>query len=93
MEKTDSLHIANEGLATRICKLVALIQKQNNTLDSLDRETIGGDDATTPATGKSYKSRRRRSIRHHRKENNTPRVPRVGNFVHCGTICPATEVD
>ena len=62
MEKTDSLRIANEGLATRICKLVALIQKQNNTLDSLDRETTGCDDATTPATGNSNKSSRRRSI-------------------------------
>jgi hypothetical protein len=62
MERTDSLRIANEGLATWICKLAALIQKQNNTLELLDRETIGGDDATTPATGNSNKSCRRRSI-------------------------------
>ncbi len=26
MERTDTLHIASEGLATRICKLVAFIQ-------------------------------------------------------------------
>jgi len=62
MERTDSLRIANEGLATWMCKLVALIQKQNKTLELLDRETIGGDDATTPATGNSNKSCRRRSI-------------------------------
>jgi chromosome segregation ATPase len=62
MEKTDSLRIANEGLGTRICKLVALIQKQNNTLDLLDRETIRGDDAMTSATGKSNKSSRRQSM-------------------------------
>ena len=62
MERTDSLRIANEGLATWLCKLVELIKKQNNTLELLDRETIGGDDATTPATGNSNKSCRRRSI-------------------------------
>jgi len=43
MERTDALRVANEGLATRICKLVAFIQQ------NVDSGASGGK----PRRGKS----------------------------------------
>ncbi|KAL9190443.1 hypothetical protein ACHAXT_007654 [Thalassiosira profunda] len=57
MEKTDALRVANEGLATRICKLVAFIQ-QTPTAGSGGRAN-----PVSPAAQQSGNSRRRSKSR------------------------------
>ena len=52
MERTDELRVANEGLATRICKLVAFVQQKT---DKGGREVGATAANTTPPGG----SRRR----------------------------------
>ena len=49
MEKTDALRVANEGLAARICKLVAFIQQGGEGKASAPSPGSGGGDRKKPA--------------------------------------------
>ena len=49
MEKTDALRVANEGLAARICKLVAFIQQGGEGKASTPSPGSGGGDRKKPA--------------------------------------------
>ena len=60
MEKTDALRVANEGLAARICKLVAFIQ-QNPSNSSGSGGGGGGGATSSSSNGGGRSGSRRRS--------------------------------
>jgi len=60
MEKTDALRVANEGLAARICKLVAFIQ-QNPSNSSGGGGGGGGATSSSSNGGGGRSGSRRRS--------------------------------
>ncbi len=57
MERTDALHITNDGLATRICKLAAFIQLRG--ADSWGGKG-GGGGAGTGASTSDHRSKLKR---------------------------------
>mmetsp|Transcript_20053 Transcript_20053/g.32669 ORF Transcript_20053/g.32669 Transcript_20053/m.32669 type:complete len:663 (+) Transcript_20053:2-1990(+) len=56
MEKTDALRVANEGLAARICKLVAFIQQNPGSGGSGGGEQGGGGGASSSSSLRSVAS-------------------------------------
>lgn len=62
MERTDALRVANEGLAARICKLVAFIQQTPNSSANagIGGGGGGGGNASASSGGSSGKSSSRR---------------------------------
>jgi len=60
MERTDALRVANEGLAARICKLVAFIQQTPNSSANASIGGGGGGGNASASSGGSGKSGSRR---------------------------------